>query len=277
MNDPYDILGVRADASQEDIKKAFRKLARERHPDRHPDNPAAENEFKELAAAYDLLSDPQMRARYDRGEIDASGARRPRRGAGTAGRGPFGRGFRGRKGQGPIKVDGADVEYSIEVSFADAAKGTETEVTMANGKRLKVTVPPGTRDGQSLRLRGQGLGGLGGGGDGDALVEIKVKPDPLFRREGDDIHMEVAVGLAEAVLGGRIEVPTLDGPVMMTVPAGSNTGMKLRLKGRGVAWGNGQRGDQYATLKVVLPSPPDPELADLVKAWNARTASKVRG
>ena len=147
---------------------------------------------------------------------------------------------------------------------------------MANGKRLKVTVPPGTRDGQSLRLRGQGLGGLGGGGDGDALVEIKVKPDPLFRREGDDIHMEIGVGLTEAMLGGRIEVPTLDGPVMMTVPAGSNTGTKLRLKGRGVAWGNGQRGDQYATLKVVLPSPPDAELADLVKAWSARKASKVR-
>jgi DnaJ-class molecular chaperone len=274
MRDLYDILGLARGASPEDIKKAYRRLARERHPDRDPDNPEAETAFKELAAAYALLSDPKKRARYDRGEIDGTGTPRARpragRGAGTR---PSDRPFRGRAG---VKVNGADVEYALSVSFADAARGATHHIDLTNGKRLKVAVPPGTRQGRILRLKGQGMPGIGGGRDGDALVEILVAPDPVFRAEGDDVHIDLPVTLAEAVLGARVPAPTVDGPVALTVPAGSNTGTMLRLKGKGLPRAEGSRGDQYVRLAVVLPPKPDAELTDFVRAWSAKNPYPAR-
>lgn len=280
MRDLYDILGVARGASPEDIKKAYRRLARERHPDRDPSNPWAENEFKELAAAYTLLSDPKRRARYDRGEIDATGAPRTRPGRANRGPGakPSDRAFRGRAGRdgGGVKVNGADVEYALSVSFGDAALGATHHIELTSGKRLKVAIPPGTRNGQILRLKGQGMPGMGGGRDGDALVDIQVAPDPVFRAEGDDVHIELAVTLAEAVLGARIQTPTLDGAVALTVPAGSNTGTLLRLKGKGLLRADGGRGDQYVRLAVVLPSKPDAEFVDFVRRWSEKNPYPAR-
>jgi DnaJ-class molecular chaperone len=282
MKDPYSVLGLDRDASTAEIKAAYRKLARELHPDHQPGNARAEEKFKHVSAAYALLSDAETRARYDRGEIDASGAPRGRRassayGAGAhARRNPFDRYFRDRGANPGIKINGANVEYTLKVEFLEAARGTVKNVGMTNGKRLKVTIPPGTRAGQILRLRGQGMPGLGGGEAGDALVEIAVEPHPVFRAEGDDIRAELPVTLNEAVLGGRVQAETIDGPVMVTIPEGANTGTVLRLKGKGLAKGPDKRGDHFAILKILLPSRPDPELVEFVRAWSARRPYKVR-
>ena len=221
MDDPYQILGLRQRATQADIKNAFRRLARDHHPDRHPDKPEIEDSFKRLSAAYDLLSDPQTRARYDRGEIDANGNRRVHaQKARTGGRGPFDNIFRKRQGRGAgIKVKGADVTYLLKIDLVSAAQGVSKRIATANSRTLEVKVPAGTRTGQILRLKGQGMGGMGGGADGDALVEIKIEPHPLFVADGDDIRSELAVSLVEAVLGGKAEVPTIQGPVSVSVPA----------------------------------------------------------
>ncbi len=291
MKDPYSILGLGRDASAAEIKTAYRKLARELHPDHQPGNARAEEKFKHLSAAYSLLSDPETRARYDMGEIDASGApKRPRASASGPGRrNPFDKFFRdhdpratGRDHDpratrhGGIKVNGASVDYTLKISFLEAAQGVTKNVGMTSGKRLKVAIPPGTRDGQVLRLRGQGMPGLGGGASGDALVEIVVEPHPTFRADSDDVHAETPVTLAEAVLGGRIQADTVHGPVMIAVPAESNTGTILRLKGKGLARGDGTRGDHYAVLKVVLPARPDAELTEFVRAWSERNPYTVR-
>jgi len=283
LKDPYDILGLDPGASADDIKKAYRRLARERHPDSDPGNPWAEEEFKDLTQAYGILSDPKTRAQYDRGDIDLSGARRAadsyrRAGAGSAGRQQSHSGPTGHKSSGrTIKVDGADVEYDLTVTFTEAARGAVKHVSMTNGKRLKVTIPPRTRDGALLRLKGQGIPGVGGGRDGDALVEITVQSDPTFRVEETDIHVDLAVSLPEAVLGARVDAPTIDGPVSVTVPPNSNTGTILRLKGKGLSKGgkDAERGDQYVTLKVVLPRTPDAEFTEFVKRkWGEKPDEK---
>lgn len=284
MKDPYAILGLRRGASAEEIKASYRRLARELHPDRRPGDSHAEEKFKHVSAAYALLSDAELRERYDRGEVDANGAPRMRRGASSpfgsaahARRHPFDRFFRDRSAHAAgIKVDGANVDYILKIKFLEAVQGAVKHVSMTNGKRLKVTIPPGTREGQVLRLRAQGMPGLGGGAAGDALVEIVVQPHPVFRADGDDIRAELPVTLGEAVLGGRVEVETIDGPVVVTIPEESNTGTILRLKGKGLAKGADKRGDHYAILKVVLPSRPDPELVEFVRAWNTRRPYKVR-
>lgn len=294
MKNPYDVLGVSRGASAEDIKRAFRKLARERHPDADPNNPWAEDDFKELNAAYDLLSDPDRRAAFDRGEIDADGNRR-RPGGGfrssgtTGGRGrnrnPFEDYFRQRekRQRSGIKVKGANVDYQLRIDFLEAVRGTIKQVGMTTGKRLKVTVPAGTRDGQVLRLKGQGMPGIGGADAGDALVEITVLAHDVFSREDDDVHVDLAVTLPEAVLGAKVEAPTVDGPVAITIPANSNTGTKLRLRGKGIAKNGGpknsggnERGDQYVTLKVVLPEEPDEDLAKFVRKWAAKNPYEAR-
>jgi DnaJ-class molecular chaperone len=290
MKDPYQTIGVARDAEQETIKKAFRKLAKKLHPDLNPGNKKVEQEFKEVNAAYDLLSDPQKRARFDRGEIDAAGAERPERsfyrayaeGGGNAKyrEAEFGEFSaedilselfgRGRRNRQPPRTRGEDVSYTLAVSFIDAANGAKRRVTLADGKTLDVTVPPGTEHGQTLRLKGQGMAGVGGAPAGDAYVEIQVEPHAFFTRKDSNVHLEVPVTLPEAVLGATVTVPTIDGKVSIKVPPGSNTGTTLRLKGRGILdRKTGQRGDQYVTLKVVLPERPDPELTDFLERWSA--------
>ena len=286
--DPYEVLGVAKDASAEDVRKAYRALAKKLHPDLNPGNKATEEKFKDVSAAYDLIGDPEKRARYDKGEIDASGAERPPRGfyrdhAGGAGdRYASADGFADmaaaddilaeifRRGdRGNLRMRGQHARYRLELDFLDAVNGAKQQVTLPDGSVLDVTIPPGTRDGQTLRLRGKGLPGLNGGQPGDALVEIAVRPHRTFTRKDDDIHIELPISLREAVLGGKVDVPTPEGSVTMTVPKWSNTGSVLRLKGKGVPRRDGSRGDQYVTLEVMLPAKPDAELERLISQWQS--------
>jgi len=285
MRDPYDVLGLPRNASNDDIKKAYRRLAREQHPDQNPDNPRAEERFKDLSSAYDLLSDPKKKADYDRGDIDADGnpvRRGFNYGGGNAGRhrNPFDEFLKRQRSRNRanIKVDGNDVSYSLKVDFSEAALGANKHVSMTNGKRLAVSIPPGTRDGQTLRLKGQGMGGIGGGENGDALVEITVNADPLYERKGDDIHLELPISLPEAILGTQLEVPTIHGNVKLNIPKGSNTGAVLRLKGKGIDNPKATTpGNQFVTLKVVLPASPDKELSDFIEKWAKTNDYDVRG
>lgn len=301
MKDPYDTLGVPRNASQDEIKKTYRRLARELHPDFNPGNAAAESRFKEVSAAYELLSDPAKRGRFDRGEIDAQGNERApfgfRPGAGAHRRqggatftfedifgdaDPFADLFRGRPGAGrargqeqargqPRPARGSDSHFTLTIPFTEAVLGASKRITLTNGKTLDVRVPPGAEDGQTLRLKGQGQPGRNGGPPGDALVELKVSSHPFFRREGRDIHVEVPVTLKEAVLGGRITVPTLTGKVSLTVPKGSSSGQTLRLKGKGVPGKGGKAaGDQLVRLRITLPDPMDPELEAFMRSWTPK-------
>jgi DnaJ-class molecular chaperone len=294
--DPYETLGVKKDASQDAIQKAYRRLAKKLHPDLNPGNKQAEEQFKEVSAAYDLLSDPEKRARFDRGEIDASGAERPRQryyrdfaDAGTSSPYTSDAGFAdfagmddilsevfGRQGRGNVRMRGADVHYRLALDFLDAINGGKQQLTLPDGSLLDVTIPPGTRDGQVLRLRGKGRPGIGGGPAGDARIEIEVRPHRVFTRKGDDIHVELPISLSEAVLGGKVQVPTPSGEVTMTIPKWSNTGTVLRLRGQGVPRLGGNRGDEYVTLKVMLPRTPDPELEKFIAQWRPATARNPR-
>jgi DnaJ-class molecular chaperone len=293
--DPYKTLGVKKDASQADIQKAYRKLAKKLHPDLNPGNKKAEEQFKEMTAAYDLLGDAEKRARFDRGEIDAAGQERPRQRyyrdfAEDTGSNPYSSsaGFSdfgdaedifsifGREGRANFRMRGQDVQYRLPLDFIDAVNGAKRQLTLPDGSVLDVTIPPGTRDGQILRLRGKGRPGIGGGPSGDALIEVEVRPHPIFTRKGDDIHVELPISLKEAVLGGKITVPTPSGSVAMTVPKWSNTGTVLRLKGKGAPRPDGSRGDEYVTLKVTLPEKPDPELETFVSRWRSAKAQSPR-
>lgn len=286
--DPYATLGVKKDASQADLQKAYRRLAKKHHPDLNPGSSSAEEKFKEITAAYDLLSDPEKRAKFDRGEIDASGAERPRqryyrdfadqgdRSAYTTSSGfaDFGgftssedilSDFFGRSGSGRRR--GQDVHYHLELSFLDAINGGKQSLILPDGSNLDVNIPPGTRDGQTLRLKAKGRSAGGAGPPGDALVEVTVLPHPYFTRKGDDVYLDLPISIKEAVLGASIAVPTPGGVVAATVPKWSNTGRVLRLKGRGVPHPDGRKGDQYVTLKIMLPNKPDPELERFVARW----------
>jgi DnaJ-class molecular chaperone len=284
VSNPYTVLGVSRNASQSEIKKAFRKLARRLHPDSAPDDPGAEEKFKDVSRAYDLLSDPKKRAEYDEGWPPSGangfgGARGRARRRWRNESNPFEEFFRQRaaRERTGIKVKGANVSYNLRVDFLDAARGAKKRVKMANGKKLDVTVPPGTVNGQIFRLKGQGLAGIGGGEAGDALVEIEVAPHDFFQRDGIDVRVEIPVTLQEAVAGGKIDVPTIDGDVSLTLPEGSNTGTVLRLKGKGLAMSNDAgRGDQYVTLKVILPKKPDKALLDFVRKWGPKNPYSVR-
>jgi DnaJ-class molecular chaperone len=270
MRDPYQLLGVSRTASQDDIKRAYRRLVKELHPDVNPGDSIVESRFKEVSAAYRVLVDPDARARYDRGEIDGLGRARPARPfrRGFGGRGVFDDLFRRNGAQAPVKTRGADVGYRMEVAFLDAVLGCRQRLTLSDGSGIDVTVPPGTGDGDTLRLKGRGLAGLGGGAAGDAMVEITVKPHRLFTRNGHDIHLDVPVTLPEAVLGGPVEVPTVDGRVTVRVPPGASSGLQLRLRGKGVPRGNGSvRGDQYVRLLIVLPDRHDEALARFAAHW----------
>ena len=279
MRDPYEILGVPKTASLDEIKKAHRKLVKELHPDVNPGDKIVEQHFKEVNAAYELLSDSGKRARYDRGEIDPEGKERPdyafrrawRSGSKGGGRpfGGFGADiFEDLFGRGGFRAKGADVSYTLSVGFVDAALGGRQRLRLSDGRDLELTIPSGTTDRETLRLKGQGLEGMGGGEPGDAYVEIRVEPHAHFRLDGRDIHLDLPVTLHEAVLGASIEVPTIAGAVKLKIAPGSNTGSTLRLQGRGIpARGSSPRGHQFVHLQVVLPDAADPELADFVRRW----------
>ncbi len=293
LDDPYKILGVKRDASAEDIRKAYRKLAKQLHPDLNPGNAKAEERFKTVSAANALLSDPVTRGKYDRGEIDAEGHERSTQGAGRgasyreyaeaeSGRryawhpddlsdlfdSAFGEGGSGAKR--PRR--GHNEHYTLAIEFLDAVNGATPRLTLPDGRVLDVKIPPGTVDGQALRLRGQGGRGLNGGTAGDALIDIQVKPHRFFTRDGQDIRLELPVTLPEAVLGGPVEVPTPQGLVRMQIPKHADSGTTLRLRGRGVPAPGGKAGDKaaagdlYATLRVVI-GKPDAALEEFLRNW----------
>lgn len=295
-DDPYQVLGVARDATEEQIRRAYRRLAKQYHPDLNPGDKAAEERFKAVSGANEILSDPERRARYDRGEIDASGQERPPPGPPPGWRGfaegaegaryahaggtdgvfteglddLFGQFFRARgadNARAEMRVRGRDELYALEVAFLDAVRGATRRLTLPDGRTLDVRIPPGSEDGQTLRLRGQGGPGLNGGPAGDALIEIHVAPHPQFRREGNDIRLDLPVTLKEAVLGGKVPVPTPGGTVNLTIPAGSDTGRQLRLRERGVPAHAGQpAGDLYVTLRVQVGAP-DPALEAFLRGW----------
>jgi DnaJ-class molecular chaperone len=289
MANPYETLGVAPNASQDDIRRAYRKAAKETHPDLNPGKPEAEDRFKEINAAYDIIGDPDKRKRYDAGEIDETGAeRQPERhfyreyaeadpSTRYSRRGPsagpdfdydvFADLFRGRGEAGTFRVPPQDVRYALEIDFLDAVNGTHKVVAMPDGKTLDITIPAGIVDGQVLRLKGQGLPGSDGK-LGDAYVEISVRPHSGFKREGYDILSTIPISLGEALNGASVQVETVDGPVDVKVPKGAKESTKLRLRGKGVPRDNaGGRGDQLIEIHIVPPEGADQALAQFMAEW----------
>ncbi len=297
MENPYDILGVAKDASEADIKKAYRGLAKKLHPDLNPGDAGAEERFKDVASAFDLVGDPGKREKFDRGEIDASGAERPeqqyyRQYAGREGAqhyhsdanfddlgGIFSDLFaKGQDGQTrQFKMRGQDVRYHLAVDFLDAVTGETKRITLPDGKSLDVKIPEGVRDGQTIRLRAKGMPGVGGAPSGDAFIEIEVRPHATFRRDGDDIEIDLPISIDEAILGAKVDVPTIGGRVRVTVPKGSSSGQMLRLKNKGVQGRKkGQKGDQRCILKIVMPKEIDDELVAFMETWRETHAYDPR-
>lgn len=305
MDDPYQLLGVPRDASAEDIRRAYRGLAKRWHPDTNPDKPDAVERFKVIGAAHALLSDPEQRARYDRGEIDAAGEQRATAttattgapgwrdfaeaaqgaryrsapgGFGDAGAVPleddiedflaraFGAGTR-RRGPTP----GVDLRVALRIPFLDAARGATRDIELPDGRTVRLSIPAGVDDGTVLRLAGQGLPGESGAPAGDLLATIELEPHRYFRREGQDIVLDLPITLREAVLGAKVQVPTTASPVMLTIPPHAADGTRLRLRGRGVGGGN-----QIVVLRVVLPSGPEPELEAFLRDWTPRDGTDPR-
>jgi len=294
MKDPYETLGVQRTADDEALRAAYRKLAKKHHPDVNPNKPDAAARFGEISSAYDLLTDKDKRARFDRGEIDAEGHEvhqqrqyyrdtpgqeryEPAGGFSQEDLEAFMAQAFGRSGQrsdwgaNGQAMPGRDMQYSLTVSFVDAASGTTRRLALPDGKTLDVRIPAGTEDGHVLRLRGQGGPGFNGAPAGDALIEITVAPDPRFHRDGDDIVTEVPVSLKEAVLGASLEVPTIHGPVKVSIPAGSGTGTRLRLRGKGI-----RHGHQFVEVQVVVPPGDEPELAAFLKSWTPKGSFNPR-
>jgi DnaJ-class molecular chaperone len=292
MADPYQTLGVAKTATEDEIRKAYKKLAKKHHPDLNPGDKAAEDRFKDISAAYTMLTDPEKKRAYDAGEIDESGApkaeRRFYRDFADAGAGfrygraedvggfedlgdIFGDVLRGRRGaRGPeggaqFRLRGADAAYTLPIDFLEAVNGAKKRVDMPDGKTLDIAIPAGIEDGQTLRLKGQGGAGLGGGPAGDALITVTVRPHPVFRREGADIKSTIPITLNEALSGGPVQVETITGPVSLKIPKHSNTGRVLRLRGKGVQ--GPAKGDHLAELQVVMPPHPDERLADFIAEW----------
>jgi len=296
----YDVLGVSKTATEKEISSAYRKLAKKYHPDLHPGDKIAEEKFRELSRAHEILRDKDKRARYDRGEIDEQGHEQAPFGfGGQSAGGPGGQGgtrtwhfhqgsmddmgdlgdvfstifgagggpsgFAGPGGFGGFDPGPQDARYRLDVDFLDAAKGTKKRITLPEGKSLDVSIPAGTENGHTLRLKGQGPAD-GKGRKGDALIQVTVRPHRQFKRKGLDIELELPISIDEAVLGAKVRVPTIHGAVTATVPKGSNSGAKLRLKGKGIH-AHGKVGDQYVRLSVMVPETPDPELEKFLSAW----------
>lgn len=299
--DLYKTLGVTKDASQAEIKKAYRALAKKLHPDLHPGDKAAERKFKEVSSANEILKDPEKRARYDRCEIDATGAARTQQysyrehadGAGphsyqtTAGFEDFAdvsdlfadlfAHQKGSGGQQHFRMRGHDVRYELDIGFLDAASGTKKRISMPDGSTLDVTIPPGTNNGQSLRLKGKGLPGIGDAPHGDALVKVGVQSHPIFKRDGNDIVIDLPVTIDEAILGGKVSVPTIQGRVNVTIPPGTSSGEKMRLKGKGIKrTGQEQVGDQIVLVAIKLPEKVDDELVAAIAKWKTDHAYNPR-
>lgn len=299
MKDLYKILGVSRDASETEIKSAYRSLAKKLHPDLNSDDKATAERFKEVSSANAILTDPDKRARYDRGEIDASGAEhmrgphpagaaRPRSYGFEGFRGGlnrdelfaelFGKGRRSARKPKPMPKQGEDKTYSVTIDFLEAANGTRKRLSFPGGKTLDVRIPAAVRSGQQIRLKGQGGPGSAGGKAGDALVEVTVSPHAYFSRKDNDIHLELPITLQEAILGARITLPTIHGDVTMAIPRASNTGQVLRLKGKGLKGSKGAaKGSQYVTLKVVLPDSIDKDLDKFISRWASGHDYGVRG
>ena len=309
--DPYQELGVSRGASADEVRKSFRKLAKQLHPDKNPGDKKAEERFKRISAAFDILGDEEKRKKLDRGEIDADG-RETMRGFGGGGgfggqpgggAGGFRNGFQGAQFEGVDLNDilgevfgrgghpgaggggqrgfggggaggfggfqqprGSDVRAELDIELEDTISGSKKRISFSDGRVIDVNIPKGAVDGQVLRLKGQGAPGRAG--HGDALIELRVRPHPIFRREGDTLTMDVPISIPDAVLGGKVEAPTPDGPVSLTIPKHSNSGSTLRLKGRGAYEGRGgKRGDLLARLVVTLPEATDPELEAFAESW----------
>jgi DnaJ-class molecular chaperone len=286
--DPYKTLGVSTSASRDEIRNAYRALAKKFHPDLNPKDKAAEQKFKEINAAYEILGDPANRAKFDRGEWDteAAGAGPHRRHEGpfyreTRGRGAgaryasdFAHGFdedifadlfRGRAGSEGITMPGADEHYRLELGLKEAVEGGERELQLPSGKRLAVKIPKGVVAGQKLRFAGQGGPGLGGGPAGDIFVELAIAPDERFQVDGSSLVHELTVPLEVALLGGAVEVPTPEGQIQLKVPAHTGGGRRLRVPGKGLPVRGGKRGDLFVKVQIGLPN--DPSLDEAVRAW----------
>ncbi|HMN73116.1 MAG TPA: DnaJ C-terminal domain-containing protein [Rhodoblastus sp.] len=306
MRNPYDVLGVAKTAGADEVKKAFRKLAKKYHPDQNKNDPKAQEKFAEINSAYEILGEADKRAQFDRGEIGADGKPRGFEGFGAGGpggfrqQGPggetyefhfggganpfgggaggfdasdlfsgiFGGGGRGRGGgrAGPAPK-GEDFAASALVPLAEVARAGKVNVVMPNGRTLEVRIPKGVEDGQQIRLRGQGQPSAYGGEPGDAIITLRFAPHPLFKVEGRDLRLNLPITLYEAALGGKVDAPTLDGKVELTIPAGSSSGRRLRLRGKGLESATGTRGDLYVTLQIALPEKSDADLDALMRRW----------
>jgi len=309
MRDPYEVLGVGREASAADIKKAFRKLAKKYHPDQSKE-PKAKERFAEVNNAYEILGEAKKREQFDKGEIGPDGKPRfpgfegfgqggPRPGGGTtfrwSGSGPFdarsggafsaddflgeilGRGLGGAAGRGRGRQTaprGSDIHASAAVTLEQIVRGDKVRVDLSTGRTVEFALPPGTRPGQTVRLKGQGEASMLGGAAGDALITAEFVPHPQFRVEGDNLRLDVPIAIDEAVLGAKVKVPTLDGPVTMTVPPGSDGGRSLRIKGKGLPTAKGGRGDVLVTLRITLPDPMDPELEALMRRRQGQVDSR---
>lgn len=294
--DPYTVLGVSKTASAEELKKAYRKLVKQLHPDLHPGDKKSAERFKEVSAAYDIVGDEEKRKKFDKGEIDAegqpqqpdqqyysdfanrAGARQYHNQAGFEDLGDvsdlfsdlFGAASKG----GPMR--GRNVHYQLEIDFLTAANGGQTRITLPDGKPLNVAVPEGVTEGQTLRLKGLGQSGRNNAPAGDALIEIHIRPHPVFERKGDDVVSELSLSIDEAILGAKIEVPTVKGRVAVGVPKGASSGQTLRLKGKGFRNKAGGYGDQLIKLKIICPKVIDDELETFMKSWRERHAYNPR-